>query len=103
MAKDKNVENVTAQEETTVETIDLMEENGGPTVEEEAPRMVTVKIPREKKNQEDVFVRVNHRTYLVKRGVQVLVPWFVAEVLRNQEKMLEVIMDFEEANQDKNT
>ena len=63
---------------------------------EEPVRMVTVKIPRVKKDQEDVFVRVNRRTYVVKRGVAVEVPWFVAEVLQHQEEMLELIMAYDE-------
>ena len=58
-------------------------------------KMVKVRIPRTKKDEEDVFVSVNLNTYLIKRGVEVEVPDFVAEVLRNQEKMLEEIMLFE--------
>lgn len=59
------------------------------------PRMVKIRIPRTKKDQEDVFVSVNLNTYLIKRGVEVEVPDFVAEVLRHQEDMLEQIMEFE--------
>jgi hypothetical protein len=65
-------------------------------------KTVKIKIPRISKNQEDVFVSVNMDTYMIKRGVEVEVPESVAEVLRNQEKMLETIMDFEEKNRDKN-
>ena len=64
-------------------------------------RMVTIKIPRVKKDQEDVFVRVNRRTYLIKVGVAVEVPWFVAEVLEHREQMLEVIMEYDEQHRDK--
>ena len=60
------------------------------------PKMVKVRIPRTKKDEEDVFVSVNLRTYIVKRGVEVEVPDFVAEVLRHQEEMMEEIMLFEE-------
>ena len=63
------------------------------------PKMVTVRIPRTKKEEEDVFVSVNLRTWLIKRGVEVEVPECVAEVLRHQEEMLEEIMLFEEQNQ----
>ena len=59
------------------------------------PKMVKVRIPRTKKDQEDVFVSVNLNTYIIKRGVEVEVPDFVAEVLRHQEEMLEQIMEFE--------
>ena len=64
-------------------------------VKEAAEKMVKIRIPREKANQEDVFVSVNNRTWLVKRGVEVEVPECVAEVLRHQEEMLEQIMIFE--------
>lgn len=60
------------------------------------PKMVTVRIPKTKERKDDVFVSVNFRTYQIQRGVDVEVPEFVAEVLRNQEKMLEEIMLYEE-------
>lgn len=56
-------------------------------------KMVKIRIPRVKANQEDVFVSVNERTWIVKRGVEVEVPECVAEVLRHQEEMLEHIME----------
>lgn len=62
---------------------------------ETGPKMVKIRIPRHKKDEEDVFVSVNLNTYLIKRGVEVEVPDFVAEVLRHQEEMLEEIMLFE--------
>ena len=61
-------------------------------------KMVKIRIPRTKKDEEDVFVSVNHYTCIIKRGVEVEVPDFVAEVLRHQEEMLEKIMDFDSAN-----
>ena len=62
-------------------------------------KMVKIRIPRTKKDEEDVFVSVNQRTWLIKRGVEVEVPACVAEVLRHQEEMLETIMMFEDAHQ----
>ena len=59
-------------------------------------KTVRIRIPRTRKDQEDVFVSVNDYTCIVKRGVEVEVPDFVAEVLQHQEKMLENIMLFEE-------
>ena len=58
-------------------------------------KMVKIRIPRIKADQEDVFVSVNLRTWQIKRGVEVEVPECVAEVLRHQEEMLEEIMLFE--------
>lgn len=68
----------------------------------EAPKMVKIRIPRTKKDEEDVFVSVNNYTCIIKRGVEVEVPDYVAEVLQHQEEMLEKIMLFEDAAQNKN-
>lgn len=68
------------------------------TPEETGPKMVKLRIPRTKKDEEDVFVSVNHYTCIIKRGVEVEVPDFVAEVLQHQEEMLEKIMLFDDAN-----
>lgn len=56
---------------------------------------VKIKLPRDRRDQEDVFVGVNERTWLIKRGVEVEVPACVAEVLTNRENMLESIMAFQ--------
>lgn len=58
-------------------------------------KTVKIKLPRERRDQEDVFVGVNERTWLIKRGVEVEVPACVAEVLMNRENMLESIMAFQ--------
>ena len=65
-------------------------------------KMVKIRIPRTKSDQEDVFVSVNNYTCIIKRGVEVDVPDFVAEVIQHQEEMLEKIMEFEEAVHKKN-
>lgn len=64
----------------------------------EKKNTVKIKLPRERRDQEDVFVGVNERTWLVKRGVEVEVPSCVAEVLMHRENMLESIMAFQSAN-----
>lgn len=64
-------------------------------------KMVTIRIPRTKADEEDVFVSVNMETYLIKRGVEVEVPDYVAEVLRHKEEMLENIMIFNDAKASK--
>jgi hypothetical protein len=61
-------------------------------------KLVTIKIPRVKKDQPDTFVSVNERTWQIKPGVEVQVPECVAEVLQHREEMLELIMEFEEQN-----
>ena len=65
---------------------------------EQKQKMVKVKIPRTRKDQEDVLVYLNMKPYTIKRGVEVEVPEGVAEILKHQEEMLEKIMQFEEDN-----
>ena len=60
-------------------------------------KLIKIRLPKERRDQEDVFVGINERTWLIKRGVEVEVPECVAEVLENREMMLETIMDFEDA------
>ena len=48
-------------------------------------KTVKIKLPRIKAEDSDVFVSVNDYSCLIKRGVEVEVPDFVAEVLHNQE------------------
>lgn len=64
---------------------------------EKATGKDTVKIllPLTRSEKDDVFVGLNGRTYLIKRGVEVDVPVGVAEVLQHSEEMLRIGMDFE--------
>lgn len=59
------------------------------TTSETKEKMVKIRIPRDRKDEADVYVSVNEREWLIKRGVEVEVPECVAEVLRNQEIALE--------------
>ena len=59
---------------------------------------VYVKLPRVGVEQEDVFVSVNNRTYIIKRGEKVAVPKSVAQVLAHQETVLETILNFQKRN-----
>lgn len=54
--------------------------------EKKEEQLVTIRLPITKDTQQDVFVRVNHRTWLIKRGATVQVPECVVEVLENSEK-----------------
>jgi len=54
----------------------------------EAPEMVKITIPRGRKNEENfLIVSVNGQSYKIMKGVEVSVPYFVAEVLENAKMM----------------
>lgn len=61
-------------------------------------KMVKIRLPKTRADEDDERVWVNHRSWQIKRGVEVEVPACVAEVLRNREMALEDIMLFKEAN-----
>ena len=57
---------------------------------------VTIKLPLTRTEKDDVWVAVNGKSMLIKRGVEVEVPRCVAEVLEHKEKMLMEAMEKEE-------
>lgn len=65
--------------------------------ETQTTKMVKIKIPKTRDNSADVYVAVNGRSFLIKRGEYVEVPEFVAEVLQHQEEMIAEAMAYEEA------
>ncbi|MGN1306826.1 MAG: hypothetical protein ACI4V3_04090 [Faecousia sp.] len=58
---------------------------------------VRIRLPKTKELQDDVFVSVNNRTWLIQRGVYVDVPACVAEVLQHAEEMTEEALRFDAA------
>lgn len=66
---------------------------------EMAEKMVKIRLPRNRKEEDDMFVSVNERTWIIKRGVEVEVPECVAEVIRNSELMQEEAYEFDKASQ----
>ncbi|MBR2777568.1 MAG: hypothetical protein IKD75_10815 [Prevotella sp.] len=50
---------------------------------------VIVRIPRTRKDEEDVHVGLNFKDYVIKRGVDVEVPLAVAEILEHRDEMME--------------
>ena len=64
-------------------------------VAETKTKMVKIKLPLTRSEKEDVYVAVNGKSYLIKRGETVEVPDFVAEVLQHKEEMLAQAMEFE--------
>lgn len=65
-------------------------------------KKVKIRLPITKNEKDDVFVGLNGKTYLIKRGAEVEVPAGVAEILKRKEDMLVAAMDYEESVADKN-
>lgn len=59
------------------------------------PKMVKIKLPLTRQEKDDVYVAINGKSFLIKRGVTVEVPASVAEVLQHKEEMLAQAMEFE--------
>ena len=64
-------------------------------------KTVTIVLPLTREESGDVFVSVNDRSWLIKRGEEVQVPECVAEVLRNKERALRNAIEFISANEQK--
>ena len=60
------------------------------------PKTVKIKLPLTRYEKDDVYVAINGKSYLIKRGETVEVPEAVVEVLENKERMLAVAYAFEE-------
>ncbi len=58
----------------------------------EERKMVTIRLPKIRKDQEDLYVACNGERFIVKRGVEVDVPDYVAEIIRHSEEMREIAM-----------
>lgn len=58
-------------------------------------KKVKIRLPLTRQEKQDVYVAVNGKSYLVKRGVDVEVPECVAEVLKHKEEMLDLAMAYE--------
>ena len=63
--------------------------------ETKAPKKVKIRLPLTREEKDDVYVCVNGKSFLIKRGKEVEVPASVAEVLQHREEMLEQSMEFE--------
>lgn len=60
-----------------------------------AEKMVKIKLPLTRTEQDDVFVGYNGRTYLIKRGVEVEVPEGVVEIIEESEKRTALAIEAE--------
>ena len=67
-------------------------------VQEEREELIRIRLPLTKDQKEDVFVRVNHQTWLIKRGVTVKVPPCVVEVIEHSEQATLEALEFQQAH-----
>ena len=67
------------------------------TEEIKTEETVTIKLPRIKGESDSVYVSINERNWLIKRGVSVDVPKCVAELIDQQEKAIEEAYNRKEA------
>ncbi|MBR0200819.1 MAG: hypothetical protein IJQ42_11715 [Oscillospiraceae bacterium] len=69
---------------------------------EQAPdqeELISIRLPLTKELQNDVFVRVNHRTWLIKRGETVKVPACVVEVLEHADQATAESLQYQAAHE----
>lgn len=71
------------------------------TKKKTSEKMVTIRIPRMRKDEEDEVVWVNDRRFIIKKGIEVEVPACVEEVLRHRDEMRERAYIFEESLKNK--
>ena len=62
-----------------------------------APKKVKIKLPLTRFEKDDVYVAINGKSYLIKRGETVEVPEAVVKVLDRNEKELAKAIAFAEA------
>lgn len=87
----------TAAEQNTENTADKTAEQAAarPRPAAKKVKKVKIKLPLSRTEKDDVFVGLNGKTYLIKRGVEVEVPEGVAKILQRREKMLSIAMEYE--------
>ena len=59
-------------------------------------KKIKIKLPLTRTEKDGVYVAVNGKSFLIKRGEYVEVPDYVAEVLQHQDEMLSSAMEYEE-------
>lgn len=59
------------------------------TTEVKTEKTVKIKLPRIKGESDTVYVSINNRNWLIKRGVEVEVPECVKELIDQQEEAIE--------------
>ena len=65
------------------------------TPETTKEKKVKIILPLSRADSADVYVALNGKSYLIKRGVEVEVPEGVVEILRHKEEMIAAAIEFE--------
>ena len=60
-----------------------------------AEQKVVIKLPLSRMEKDDVYVGLNGKSYLIKRGEEVEVPVGVAEILERKEEMIARALEYE--------
>lgn len=92
MAEKKNTKAAETAENTESVQPTKAAENGKA---KNKPKKVKIKLPLTRTEKDDVYVGLNGKGYLIKRGVEVEVPYGVAKILERKEKMLSIAMEYE--------
>ena len=66
---------------------------------QEQEELISIRLPLTKELQNDVFVRVNARTWLIKRGETVKVPACVVEVLEHADQATAESLQYQASHQ----
>lgn len=61
-----------------------------------APKKVKIKLPISRAQKNDEWVSVNGEKYLIKRGVEVEVPEYIAVALQRRDELLDEALAYEE-------
>lgn len=96
-------ENSPAAEENgpeAAETEEEMEKRLSREAEKRAHEMVTIRLAFDKEHTEPLTVSVNGKTWLIKRGEEVVVPRFIKDVLDNSERQDMLLYQIIQDNED---
>ncbi len=61
-----------------------------------APKKVKIRLPISRAQKNDEWVSVNGEKYLIKRGVEVEVPEYIAKALQRRDELLDEALAYEE-------
>ena len=94
-----------AETKTKDQAAEAVKEQETEEVKEQTPKaseqeeLISIRLPLTKELQNDVFVRVNHRTWLIKRGETVKVPACVVEVLEHADQATAESLQYQAAHE----